>query len=221
MKIHNQQNITFKSKLIFVSPNTYHEVCKNISKSLHYENIQVWDVCPEYFEKTWRLSKVWLGWRKNMEKGFTDGVRSCTAGIAVDKGKPAPFFWHIEDDSDNNEHLKKLKDFIKGTNAIIVGSKSYFLHSTAIFEKFKKYTKSKNLPTTIMQDLKMYWQANLAYDSKDDTLYLCVNNINTDEYVDSRQKLDEVFRKVKISEADEVEFPSNIAQFVLSNKDFP
>lgn len=220
MKPSNHSDVSFKSNIVFVSPKTYKSICKNFSKNSDCQNIKHWNVNSN-FQKLKCDASYWCGWRKNLKLGYTKGVRSCTAGVAVNQGKPASLFWHIENTKSNRLNLKYLKNSITGTNAIIIGSKEYFRHSKAVFEKFKRYTKSRNLPTSIFQNLHLHWQANLAYHSKSDTLYLCVNNIRKPlEYVNSMNKLKEVFATVQVSQKDNLKFTNPISAFLLRFKNF-
>ena len=213
--------ISFKSKIVFVSTKTYKTICKKLEKTNVCKNIKNWDVCPHSFEEFWLGEDYWCGWRRNVINGYTRGVKTCTAGLCVDKSKPAPLFWHIENTEINHKQVNKLKPFLAGTSAIIVGSKPDFNYSRAIFEKFKRFTKKNNLPTTFFQELKYSWQANLAYTAKDDTLYLNINNIdNPQKHVRSLKDLYNTFLKVKISPRDNLEFPNKIKDFLLRFKNF-
>ena len=211
----SKTNTYFKSRIIFVSPKTYQSICKYFRKHKNCEIIHNWHIKPDSFESSWQGKDLWCGWRKNLQIGYTDGVRSCTAGIIANEGNCAPLFWHIENTPENHLYLKELKNSMKGTNAIIVGSKSCFEYSQAIFEKFKKYAKQKNKHLTFFQDLKVNWQANLAYHIKKDTLFLCVNEIKGKEYVNSLKKLQQIFSKIRISPNDKLIFANPIKQFFL------
>lgn len=216
----NNSTLSFKSKIVFVSPKTYRTIRKKIEKLPACENITNWDVVPSDVKTFWKGEKAWCGWRRDIINGHTEGVRSCTAGICPDISETS-LFWHIENTKPNLENLHKLKPYLMGTNAIIIGSKSICTHSKAVFEKFTKYAKKNNVPTTIFQDLKLHWQANLAYVRKTDTLYLNINNIDSPwKYVKSLQELHNTFTKVKISSMDTVEFPSRIKNFLLRFKNF-
>ena len=217
----DNNNIAFKSRIIFVSPRTFNKIDKSLKNKPNYENITTWSIKPFNFETSWQGKQVWCGWRQNVEAGITYGIRSCTAGVAVKKGKPAPLFWHIEDTPANYENLKELKPSIKGTNAVIVGSKSRYYYSEANFNKFKRYAKRNNLAVSYFQDLALKWEAHMAYRAKDDTVFLCVNDVEKPyKYVNSEDTLKHVFSKIKIAQTDTVEYLTPMKEFLSRFKIF-
>ncbi len=210
MQVSNTNNLTFQSKIRIVSPQFFQYKSMKMWKNPNCKLIDVWDIIPRY------EMKDFPGYRTNMDLGFTYGVRTCTAGVVVNQGKPASLFMHLLNSSANLKHMSFIKDYFKGTNAILVGSKDNFSYSIQVFNKLKNYTLNNGIPFTIMRRLAREWQANLAYVSKEDTLYLCVNNIieNT-RYVKNMKQLQETFKEIEISPTDTVEFLSWSKELLL------
>lgn len=210
MKIDNSSSMTFQSKIKFVSPKFFKYKTMQFWRNPACENICHWDIKPI------KSKKMCCGYRKNLELGFTEEVRSCIAGVVAKSGDKAPLFMHILNSNLNNKDAIELKQYFNGTNAILVGSKDEYSYSRVIFEKFKKYASANKLPLTIMQGLAQSWQAGLAYDSSKDTLFLCVNDIiNPENYINNKRKLNEIFKKVDISPTDELEFVSKFKEYLI------
>ena len=193
-----QNDVAFKSRIIVLSPKGFSKMFAGY-KYKKFANICHFEIADN--EKAWDSS-----YKTNLIRVFTKGVRTCTAGICVEKGKKASLVWHIENTIKNIEKFPIVSKFIKGTNAIIIGSKKGYENSTELFDKFEQETKYKNIPTTIIKGTKSY-EASFFYDSKPDTLYVCLNHIyKNDEYVRSMEDLKQACDVVKISPFDSVEF---------------
>ena len=206
MQINNRDNINFKTKIIFSSPQKFRNVCEKIRSNAKHENITFWDVKPEHLTLFLPKNSPLYGYRKILELGYTEGVKSCSAGIVAKKGDNAPLFFHIQDTVANIFDFNSLKSSFKGSNAVLVGSKPQFTISCALFNRIKEICEQQKLPTTIMQGLKQGWETDLAYISETDTLYLCVKNNLKDDYVDSLKKARKVFQTINISPKDIITF---------------
>lgn len=210
MEIENNSSLTFQSNIKFVSPRFYKYKTGEMFKQKNCEIIGNWEILPKTDKKDF------YAYRTNMNLGFTNRVRTCTAGIVANKGNNASLFMHVLNSSDNLNYGNLLKKYFQGTNAILIGSKNGFTHSPQVFEKLQKFALNNHLPLTVMKGLNKIWEANLAYCSDEDTLYLCVNNIiNPSEYINKPPKLKKVFRKVQISPKDNVEYLSRFQELLL------
>lgn len=211
MEIAKTDNLAFKTNIKCVSPRFFNRKTMNMFCSKEGCNIiSRFDIDPiEHLKEC-------TGYRINTRQCYTEKVRTCTAGVVVDKGKKAPLFIHVSNSRRNKRDANLLQKFFHGTNAILIGSKDMFSYSRAVFDKFKNFALSKKLPLTMMQGLDRKWQANLAYNSDEDTLYLCVNNAAKEsEYVKNMKELKQIFRKVEISPTDNIEFVNRFKQFLF------
>lgn len=101
------QNIAFKSRIVFLSPKGLSNVVKK------YKNIA--NICN--FEITGSNMGWYNCYKLNVKRGYTQGVRTCTAGVCINKGENAPIFWHVENTLKNLERFPMLTNFIKGTKS--------------------------------------------------------------------------------------------------------
>ena len=194
----NQSSIAFKSRIVFLSPQGLGKVFARF-KNKDFANI--YHFCISNNEKA--RSNCY---KTNVLRGYTKGVKTCTAGICAEKGKRAPLFWHVENIRANLEKFPVLANLIKGTNAIIIGSKKNYKYSTELFDKFENETKCKGLPTTIIKGTNNA-EVSMLYEANADTLYVCMNDIyKKDNYVASMKDLQKVCDVVKISPTDSIEF---------------
>ena len=197
-KINYSDNLTFKSRIVFLSP-------KGMSKVFaKYQNKNLDNICDYFITNS---EMAWdNGYRTNVKYGYTKEVKTCTAGVCANKGKNASLFWHVENSYNNLEKFPILENFIDGTNAIIIGSKKFFRYSTDMFDKFVKQTKNKNIPTTIIKGTQDS-EASMLFDAIEDTLYVCMKNIfNKEKYVRSMEDLKQTCDTVEIAPTDSVEF---------------
>lgn len=205
------ENITFTSNIKVVSPVFFRDRIAALQTTAPCVNICTWDILPRTTTQG-RSGNLILksAFSRNMPQGYTQGVRSCTSMLVADKGKKAPLFAHIRNSQENKVRLPLLGNFIHGTNAILVGSKDMFPHSKEVFNTLKEHVQKKQIPITSLQGLRAVWEAHLAYISDIDTLYLCINKIQTKkgtpEYIHSMRGLSNVFRSVEISPTDKIEF---------------
>lgn len=211
MEITKTDNIAFKTNIKCVSPDYFrHKVWQMIKSSKNYKLINNFDINPTLKYNGCR------GYRTNITEGYTENIRTCTAGIVANKGEKAPLFMHILNSEKNYKDINLLEEFFHGTNAIIIGSKDTFSYSRAVFDKLKHIAAKKQLPLTIMRGLPLTWQASLAYQSEQDTLYLCVNdNAQKSKYVKNEKMLRQIFKKIEISPTDNIEFLSKFQEFLL------
>lgn len=207
MKVNNN-NINFKSNIVFVSPKGFERVAKKFEKNPNYENIEEWYIVTNKLQNR--------GFRTDVEDGYTLNIRSCSAGLCAKKEKPAPFFWHIYHSNRNYKNLGVLEEFLEGDNALIVGGKSGIGGSMKIFNKILHMIENKHMPVTILKNQRDVWESQLAYRSKNDTFYLCVNDAtNMSKYVKSMSQLQKVFKKVVISPTDNIKFLNRFQELLL------
>ena len=202
--------LAFKSRIVFLSPKGLRKVAEQYrNKDLAY--IVHYNILPDAPV----LSNCY---RQNVKVGITNGVKTCSSGICVEKGQEAPLFWHVEDNSFNMENLPLLTNLIQGTNAIIIGAKENYKLSCEMFDKFVEQLHLKNIPTTIIKGTKTS-EADLLYEAKKDTLYVCMRDIyQKDHYVKSKLDLDKTCDVVKISPTDSVEFYDELPKISVIKK---
>lgn len=214
MRIEKTDNINFGTNIRVISPNAYRAKTLKMFAKRNCRFIDWWEIKPtDGFKR-----ECFCGYRKNMELGFTNDVRTCTAGVVANGNEKAPLFFHLLNSKKNKEDLGSLKECFQGTNAILVGSKDGFTYSKDIFEGLKGFARERRLPLTIFQSLAPRFEACLAYESQKDTLYMCVRDaIYYSRYVETMDELKSVFRTVEISETDNIEFgEKSIVENVLS-----
>ncbi len=210
-------NIAFTSNIKVVSPVFFRDRIAALRASAPCVNICTWDILPRITTQGRNGNQILKSaFSRNMPQGYTQGVRSCTSMLVAERGKKAPLFAHIRNSQENTIRLPLLGNFIHGTNAILVGSKDMFPHSKEVFNTLKEQVQNKQIPLTSLQGLKAVWEAHLAYISDIDTLYLCVNEIQSKkgkpDYVRNMKGLSKVFRSVEISPTDKIEFLSPVKE---------
>lgn len=73
----NQNNTAFNSKIIVLSPNGFRNVLTK------YKNKDFANIC--YFDVT-KNEKAWDScYKTSVKRAYTKGVRTCTAGVCVNK----------------------------------------------------------------------------------------------------------------------------------------
>lgn len=186
------------TRILFLSQKGFSNVFRK------FKNKDFANIC--HYEITNNEKDLFSCYKTNVSRGHTAKIRTCTAGVCVNKGKSAPLFWHVENTKNNIENFPILSRLIKGTNAILIGSKSEYKYSKDLFEKFVEEMDTKKIPATIIQGTKQA-EAKLIYESSNDTLYVCMNDIyKKDKYVKSMEDLQKTCDIVKISPSDSVEF---------------
>ena len=203
-------NLTFKSRIVFLSPKGLDEIKrKYIKKDMSYLfNYNILSDKPN-------LANCY---RQNVKVGYTEHVKTCTFGVCADKGKNAPLFWHVEDNAYNMEKFPILANLIKGTNAIIVGSKKNYKLSCEMIDRFIEKMNSENIPTTIIKGTKTS-EASMLYESNKDTLYVCMQDIyKKDKHVKSAEDLQEACDVVKVSPTDSLEFYDYLPETKISER---
>lgn len=206
MRIENTDNINFGTNIKIISPKAYEAKTRKMINKGNCRFIDWWDIKPAGGLN----SEGFRGYRRDMERGYTNKVRICTAGVVANGSKKAPLFFHLLDSKKNKEDLGALKKYFNGTNAILVGSKEGFVYSKDIFDGVKDFAHKQKLPLTIFQTLSPRFEADLAYEAKKDTLYMSVHDAAYySRYVETMDELKSVFRTVEISETDNIEFCDN------------
>ena len=207
MRVNNQNNISFGTNIKVISPKCFKHIVRNVCMKPGFEFVDRWMIKGYPYE---------LGYRTNLEFGATARIRTCAAGITVKKGSRPPLFWHILDSAENINNFPILEKKIKGDSAILVGTKSYFHYSKILCGRFKKALHDKKIMTTMLTSLAPKWEANIAYSSKKDTMFICVKECFRDEpYVKSMEQLKEVFGTIKISPVDKLSFANPIEELFM------
>ena len=209
MRLTKTDNINFTSKIICVSPNEFYEVVKKLPANS--ENIINWDIVPRPLitgeKQSYEYCTEAFGYRYNIANGQTRHVKSCTGGVIADKNnKQASLFLHLKNSEQNIDNLEHLDEHFKGTNAIFVGAKARFDNATELINNLIHKSKKHDLPTTYMKGLNFYHEINMAYSGPQDSLFLCIKNMNNKSYVKSFEDLKNVFNKIFTSSADKLEF---------------
>ncbi len=202
MQIRSVNNLNFKSEIYVLSPKDYERVTSEMEKNLEYKNIFQWKIGSKDSDHVQSRA-----YRTDSTLISTEDVRSCTLLHLVDKGKPAPLTVHALDSEENVRNFPRLKSYVKGSNAFIMGSKSEYDYSSMVFDTAEKMVKEENIPATIFRDLNRYWQSSMAYNSKFDRIFVCISEIiNPLNFVGDMEALKRVFKQVKFSPTDTIEF---------------
>ena len=165
MRISFTNNLEFKSKIYVLSPEAFNHVKKRINKKQSCERIENWYIRPDLDVENFDGNKYWYAYRKNVDCGYTEGIRTCTGGIAVNKGKKAPIFWHVLNSETNKENLSIITNNIEGTNVFMVGAKNKYKNSFSNFHKIFMKVCANKIPITALKGLSKTWEANIAYES--------------------------------------------------------
>ena len=216
MKISGTNNLEFKSNIYVISPEAFYRLKKRMDKNPLCENITNWFIRPDIDVECFNGEKYWYAYRENVLCGSTDGIRTCTGGITIDKGKKAPLFWHILNCETNSQNLSLITDKIKGTNVFMIGAKKGSPYSVPNFEYIYNKVLSKSIPMTAFKGLSPFWEAHVAYSSINDTIYLCVSlSKNPYLYIKDLKGLKSVFDFVQISTKDKLKFLSPLQELIL------
>lgn len=201
MEVNNQNNLAFKTNIRVVSPNRFRYVVDELYKKGPLEQIVQFDIVPAI------KNPVFKAFLTKINNVYTKHIRTCTGVLVANKGKEASLFGHFYNSQENVRNSKKLEEYIFGTNAILIGSKRWFMDSAEVFNAFNEKIKKRNIPRTIMKSLNINYEANMAYTAENDELILCVKNaFNPKEYVHDMADLKKVFGRVKISPTDTIQF---------------
>ena len=208
MNINPIKNLNFKSNIYVVTPKDYENLTDEMSKNPEYKNIYNFLIGKKDDEFI-----KFRAYRTNSNLISTEDVRSCTLLHCINKGNCAPLTLHAYDSKENLENLPRLEPYVKGTNAFIMGSKSEYEFSSLIFDTCEKMINKEKIPVTIFKDLDKYWQASMAYISKTDSIFVCISEImNPRNFVKNMEELIKIFKTVKLSPTDRIEF-------IMGNKD--
>ena len=200
-------DISFKSNIRIVSPKRFEKVSQKIFHN-NGELINCYDL------DTCLGGIDFQAYRTKMKAGFTKGVRSCTCGLIVAKDKKTSSFFHLFNSIENILHLNKIKNLFNGNNSILIGGKEVCPESAKLFNNVNNIAEKSKLPTTIMYNLANRFEADVAYLSNKDTLYLCVKDIfEPNNYVKNIEDLKLVFKELKISEKDNIIPLNQIKEF--------
>lgn len=202
MKIDSVTNLNFKSNIKVVSPNQYNKIVKDMEADTRYDDILEYFIKPLFI-----YPDSFKAYRTNLSKGSTEEIRSCTAGLVFDKNQKVPLFFHIYDDNSNIRDLGVIEPYMKGENAILIGSRTKFKKSRELFQAIERLLNLKSIQLTVFEDFENTWEADVAYDSQKEEVYLCVKDImNPKMYVKTMDELLKAFKRVQISSKDTIEF---------------
>lgn len=200
-------NVSFKSNIRIVSPKRF----DILSLKFYQKNAE--------FIYQYNLDSCFGGidyqaYRTQMKMGFTKGVRSCTAGLIVANDKKSSSFFHLFNSVENILNLNKIKKIFNGNNCILIGGKEACPDSIELFNEINNNAKKSQLPTTLMCNLANAFEADIAYSSKKDTLYLCVKNIfNKQKYAKNQKDLKLLFKQFEISPKDKIISQNPVKEF--------
>lgn len=201
MNINEQNSIAFKTKIKIISPDKFRQCVSELYRAGNLQNISQYDINPG---KMYAKCKAYSTDAENI---YTKHIRTCSGLLVANKGKKPSLFGHFYNSKENIKDTEALDPYIKGSNAILIGSKNFYYYSTELFRTLKCKLRKNNIPTTLFQRLKLEWEANMAYLSGKDELLLCVKKADdAREYVRNFADLKKVFGKVKISPFDTIEF---------------
>jgi len=200
-------DISFKSNIRIVSPKRFAKISQNIFRN-NGELINCYDLDPCFGGIDFQA------YRTKMKEGFTKGVRSCTCGLIVSDDKKSSSFFHLFNSIENILNLNKIENLFNGNNCILIGGKEVCPESAELFNIVNNVAKKSKLPTTVMYNLANTFEADIAYLSSKDTLYLCVKDIfKQNNYVKNIKDLKLVFKEFKISEKDNIKPLNQIKEF--------
>ncbi len=205
MQTNRIDNISFKTNIKIVSPYKFKRITNKMKKFENCQCIEYWDIVPYIDGPT-------PAYRTNVEYGYTEGVRSCTAVLTVKDGLNAPFFGHMDGSKYNILKLPLIKNKMKqGDNVIIIGAKPEYEDSVDFCNKVQRVFKQKQIqiPITKFCFMDNQYEANIAYESAKDIMYLCVKYCRKNyPFVKSMKNLKKVFKQVEISSKDKIIFPN-------------
>ena len=201
MKVDNKTNLAFKTNIRVVSPNKFRRIVDKLCLTGSLKEIVFFDIKSEPDIPKFKAYATKI---KNV---FTKHIRTCTGVLVADKGKEASLFGHFYNSQENIRDSKILEPYMEGTNAILIVSKRHFYYSNDVFNTFRDKIRKRKIPITILKSLNINYEANMAYTADNDELILCVKNtFNPKEYARDMRDLKKIFRHVKISSADTLEF---------------
>ena len=212
MRTNRTDNISFKTNIKIVSPYKFRRITNKMKNFENCQCIEFWDIVPYIDGPT-------PAYRTNVEYGYTKGVRSCTAVLTAKERNKAQFFGHMDGSKYNMLKLPLIKNKMKqGDNVIIIGAKPEYEDSVDFCNKVQRVFKRKRkpIPITKLCFMDNQYEANIAYESGKDIMYLCIKYCGKNHpFVKSMKNLKKVFKQVEISPKDKIIFP-NAKELVAS-----
>ena len=203
-------DVSFTSRIKIVSPKRFEKITANMYKrDAEYIGSYDLDTCFGGID--------FQAYRTKMKEGFTSGVRSCTSALIVAKDKQSSSFMHLFNSISNIQNLNKVKNLFNGNNCILIGGKKACTNSKELFNAVETIAEKSEMPTTIMSDMASAFEANIAYSTKKDTLFLCVKDIfKPENYAKTEKDLKLIFKKFKLSKEDSI-IPFNPVKETFEN----
>ena len=204
MKISQQKsNTCFGTNIKFVAPEDFKNIRKSfLLTSASKDFIYDFDILNNC--KTSRQC-----YRVNSPKCCTTEIKTCV-GINVTnlKKKTSSFFAHFYHSVKNLNKLKIIQPHINGDNAQIIGQRQdRYAFSSEIYDTILNYCDANNIPVTKMRGLKKGYEADLSYEGKTDTLFVCVSKINNKKkYVNNFEQLKYAFKEISLASCDNIQF---------------
>ena len=194
----------FKSNIKIVSPEDFNKMTWKASCDDGMDEIFNYLLKDKYDSSDVK----WKCYRTNAKNVLSEGVRSCIGGLVIDeKAKSAKLAMHVYDDENNFSRLSAFNPLLKGTNALLIGSRAQFEYSPKTFKYFEEKLNSNNVPISIFEDLQNSWEVDFAYVAKTNDILLCIKDImNPKKYVKSMDELLKAFKRVVVSKKDTLEF---------------
>lgn len=204
MQIDNQKsNISFGTNIKIISPTDFAKIRKSLLFTPSSKNfIYNFDIL-----KNCKSSKQC--YRVNSNKCTTTEIRTCI-GINITnlKKKTSSFFAHFYHSKDTLNSLNIIKKYIKGDNALIIGQRrDKFAFSNEIYDTLLNYCNKNNIPVTKLRGLREGYEADMSYEGKTDSLFICISKIrNNNKFVRNIEQLKHAFEETSLAPCDNIEF---------------
>lgn len=211
MKTDYQNNIAFKTRIRIVDNRRFQAITKGLKRKSTLIEITHWNILEN--------DPLFKSYAINANNIQTKFIRTCTGILIANKGKKASLFGHFYHSQENIQASEQLEPHIKkGSNAIIIGSKSIGRYSRELFDTLRDKVRKKHIPLTLMKFEDVGCEGHMAYAADNDELYLCIHNVDTHKCVQNMEDLKKAMGTLKISEADTIEFETRPKNFWVKIK---
>ena len=154
MQIDCKNNTAFKTRIRIVDTRRFQTITKELKRKATLKEITHWDI----LEKK-PLHKSYAVNVKNIQTKF---IRTCTGVLIANKGKEASLFGHFYHSLENIQASDQLNTYMKGSNAILIGSKSIGLYSRELFDTLRDKVRKNHIPMTLMKFEDVGCEAHMA-----------------------------------------------------------